>query len=65
MKSAKLVKIQGNQKAPKLQVELVNQDEAVDWELAASITPVEPLVSPKEPSEKKVNKKEPSMKAVA
>ena len=52
-------------KAPKLQAELVNQDEAVDWELSASVTPAEPLVSPKSPSEKKVNKKEPSMRAVA
>ena len=55
----------GKPKAPKLQAELVNQDEAVDWELSASVTPAEPLVSPKSPSEKKVNKKEPSMRAVA
>ena len=50
--------------APKLQAELVNQDETVDWELSASVTQ-EPLVSPKSPSEKKVNKKESSIKAIA
>ena len=55
----------GNPKAPKLQAELVNQDEVVDWELSASVTPAEPMVSPKSPSEKKFNKKEPSMRAVA
>ena len=44
---------------------MVNQDEAVEWELSASITPAEPLVSPKSPSEKKVNKKESSIKVVA
>ena len=55
----------GKPKAPKLEAELVNQDEAVDWELSASVTPAEPLVSPKSPSEEKVNKKEPSMRAVA
>ena len=54
----------GKPKAPKLQAKLVNQDEAVDWELSASVTPAEPLVSPKSPSEKKVNKKEPSMRAI-
>ena len=55
----------GKPKAPKLQADLVNQDETVDWELAASVTPAEPLVSPKSPSEKNFNKKEPSMRAVA
>ena len=55
----------GKPKAPKLQAELVNQDEAVDWEFSASVTSAEPLVSPKSPSEKKVNKKESSMRAVA
>ena len=55
----------GKPKAPKLQAELVNQDEAVDWELPASVTPAEPLVIPKSTSEKKVNKKEPSMRAIA
>ena len=55
----------GKPKAPKLQAELVNQGEAVDWELSASVTPAEPMVSPKSPSEKTFNKKEPSMRAVA
>ena len=55
----------GKLKAPKLQAELVNQGEAVDWELAASVTPAEPMVSPTSSSEKKFNKKEPSMKAAA
>ena len=55
----------GKPKAPKLHTELVNQGEAVDWELAASVTPAEPMVSPTSPSEKKFNKKEPSMKAAA
>ena len=53
----------GKPKAPKLQSELVNQDETADWELSASVTP-EPLVSPKSPSEKEVNKKETSMRAI-
>ena len=65
MKSAQLVKMQGNQKPPKLQAELVNQGEAVYWELSASITPAEPMVSPASSSEKKFNNKEPSMKAAA
>ena len=55
----------GKPKAPKLQAELVNQDKAVDWELSASVTPAEPMVSPKSPNEKKFNKKGPSMKAAA
>ena len=52
-------------KALKLQAELVNQFEAVDGELSASVAPAEPMVSPKSPSVKKFNKKEPSMRAVA
>ena len=55
----------GKPKAPKLQVELVNQDEVVEWELSTSVTPAEPMVSPKSPSEKKFNKNELSMKVVA
>ena len=55
----------GKPKAPKFQAELVNQGEAVDWELVASVTPAEPMVSPTSPSEKKFNKKEPSMEAAA
>ena len=37
----------GKPKAPKLQVELVNQDEAVDWELSASVTPCRAIGRPK------------------
>ena len=55
----------GKPEALKLQEELVNQDEVVEWELSATITLAEPLVNPKSPSEKKVNKKESSIKAVA
>ena len=55
----------GKPNAPKLQAELVKEGEAVDWELAASITPAEPKFSLASPSEKKFNKKEPSMKAAA
>ena len=44
--------------------ELAKENEAVDWELSALVTP-EPLINPKSPSEKEVNKKEPSMKAIA
>ena len=51
--------------AHKLQAELVTESEAVDWELAASVTLAEPMISPASPSEKKFNTKEPSMKAVA
>ena len=54
----------GKPKAPKLQSELVNQDETADGELSASVTP-ESLVSPKSPSEKEVNKKETNMRAIA
>ena len=39
-------------KAPKLQSELVNQGEAVDWEWATSVTLAEPMVNPTSPSEK-------------
>ena len=50
-------------KAPKLQEELVNQSEAVNWESAASVIPAEPMVSPTSPNEKKLDKKEPSIQA--
>ena len=53
----------GKPKVHKLQ-ELANQYEAVDWELS-SVTPAEPLVSPKSPNEKKINKNGPSMEAAA
>ena len=55
----------GKPKAHKLQAKLVNQGEAIDWELAASVTPAESMASPTSPSEKNFNKKEPSMKAAA
>ena len=55
----------GKPKSHKLQAKLVNQGEAIDWELAASVTPAESMVSPTSPSEKNFNKKEPSMKAAA
>ena len=35
--------------------ELAKENEAVDWELSTSVTPAEPLVSQKSPSEKKVD----------
>ena len=55
----------GKSKAPKFQAELVNHDEAVDWELSASVTLAESMVSPKSPNEKKFNKEGSSMKAAA
>ena len=55
----------GKPKAPKLQAELVNQGEVVDWELSTLVTPVEPMVNPKSPNEKKFNKKGSSRKAAA
>ena len=53
----------GKPNAHKLQAELVKESEAVDGELAASVTPAEPMISLASPSEKKFNKKELSMKA--
>ena len=53
----------GKPKIHKLQ-ELPNQDEAINWELS-SVTPAEPLVSSKPPSERKINKNGPSMKDAA
>ena len=55
----------GKPKAPKLQAELVNQREAINWESAASVIPAEPMVSPTSPNEKKLDKKEPSIQAAA
>ena len=55
----------GKPNAHKLQAELVKESEVVDWELAASVTPAKPMVSPASPNEKKFNKKELSMKAAA
>ena len=48
-----------------LQAKLVQKKEAIGGELAASVTPAEPMFSPASPSEKKFNKKERSMKAAA
>ena len=55
----------GKPKSHKLQAELVKESEAVDGELAASVTPAEPIFSPTPPSEKKLNTKESSMGAYA
>ena len=44
---------------------LAKENEAVDWELSASATTAEQLVSPKSPSEKKIDKNRQSMKAAA
>ena len=55
----------GEPKAPKLQAKLVSQDEAVDWELSASVTPTESMISPKSSNEKKFNKEGSSIKAIA
>ena len=49
--------------AHKLQEELVKESEAVDGELAASLTPAKPMFPPAPPSEEKLKTKEPSMKA--
>ena len=45
--------------------ELVKENEAIDWEMAASVTHAEPMVNPTSPTEKKFDKIEPSMKAAA
>ena len=46
----------GKPNAPKLQEELVKEGEVVDWELAASITPAELIVSPTSPNERSSTK---------
>ena len=43
----------------------MQKNEAIGGELAALVTPAEPMFSPASPSEKKFNKKEPSMEAAA
>ena len=48
--------------AHKLQEELIKESEAIDGEWTASVTPVEPMILPVLPSEKKLNTKELSMK---
>ena len=55
----------GNRKAQLLKAELVQKNEAIDGELAASATPAEPMFSPTSSSEKKLKTKELSMKAAA
>ena len=45
--------------------ELDKENETIGGELSASVTPAEPLVSPKSPSEKKINKNGPSMTTAA
>ena len=55
----------GEPKAHSLQAKLVQKNEAIGGELAASVTPAEPMISPASPCEKKFNTKEPSMKAAA
>ena len=51
--------------AQKLQEEMVKESEAVDGELAASVTPVEPMFLPIPQSGKKLKTKKLSMKACA
>ena len=55
----------GKPNAHKLQAELVKESEAVDGELAASVTPAELIFSSTPPSGKKLKTKELSMKAAA
>ena len=55
----------GKPKAHLLQSKLVKESEVVDGELAASLTPAEPMISPASPNEKKFNTKELSMGACA
>ena len=43
----------------------MQKNEVIGGELAASITPAEPMISSASPSEEKFNTKEPSMKAGA
>ena len=52
-------------KAHSLQAKLVQKNEAIGGELAALVTPADPMISPASPSEKKFITKEPSMKATA
>ena len=49
--------------AHKLQAQLVKESETVNGELAASVTPAEPMIIPTSPSEKKFSNKELSMNA--
>ena len=60
-----IVQNAGKPNAHKLQAELVKESEAAEGELAASVTPAEPMISPASPSEKKCKTKELGMKAAA
>ena len=55
----------GEPKAHSLQEKLVQRNEENGGKLAASVTTVEPMISPALPSEKKCKTKELSMKAAA
>ena len=55
----------GEPKAHLLQAKLVQKNEAIGGELAASVTPAELMISPTSPSEKKCKTKELSMKDAA
>ena len=55
----------GKPNAHKLQEELIKESEAIGGEWTASVTPVEPMICPASPSEKKLKTKEPSMEASA
>ena len=55
----------GEPKAHLLQAKLVQKNEAIGGEMAASVTPTKPMINPASPSEKKCKTKEQSMKAAA
>ena len=55
----------GKPNAHKLQQELMKKSGVVDGELTASVTPVEQMIHPAPPSEKKLNTKELSIQATA
>ena len=65
MKFAQLVQVQGNLMLKKLFEEMVKESEAVDGELATSVTSAKPMFPPTPPSGKKLKTKELSMKAYA
>ena len=55
----------GKPSAHKLQEGLIKESEAIDGEWTASVNPIELMIPPAPPSEKKLNTKELSMKAIA
>ena len=55
----------GEPKYHLLQIKLVQKNEAIGGELAASVTPAKPMISPTSPSEKKCKTKELSVKVAA